>query len=240
MSRKTNNTAIGAFVAGALILFIAAIVVFGSGKFFKQSDKYVLFFDGSIKGLSDGAPVIFRGVKIGNVSSIGLEVNPKTKDVLIPVVIDVELSRVEGVPDKLGYPDYKQLIDRGLRGRLEIQTFITGQLMIAFDFYPDKPAVIQDIVTKYPKLPVLPISPDIFELMDELPIKEISSNLEETVAGINKIVNSGDLQQGFYELNNMLREATQTARSLRYLAEYLEQHPEAFLKGKPAPGGDLR
>jgi len=240
MSRKTNNTAIGAFVVGALALFITAIAVFGSGEFFKQSDKYVLFFDGSIKGLSDGAPVIFRGVKIGNVSSIGLEYYPKIKEVLIPVVIDVELSRVQGIPDKLGYPDYQQLIKQGLRGRLEIQNFITGQLMIAFDFYPDKPAVVQDIVTKYPKLPVLPISPDIFELMDELPIKEISNNLEQTVAGINKIVNSGDLQQTFYEFNNTLSEVTQTARSLRFLTEYLEQHPEAFLKGKPAPEGDLR
>lgn len=228
MSRKANKTAIGMFVVGAVALLVAGIAVFGSGAIFKQSDKYVLFFDGSIKGLSVGAPVIFRGVKIGNVSDISLLYDPKNKNVLIPVIIDVELARVQGVPDKLGYPDYNRLVKRGLRSRLEIQNFITGQLMIGFDFYTDKPAKIYNILKQYPELPTLPISPDIFEIMEEIPIKEISHNLNEAVEGINKLVNS----EGVAGLDKTLREVTQAARSIRLLSEYLEQHPEALLKGK--------
>ena len=232
--RKANKTLIGAFVVGAVGLFILAIIIFGSGTLFKQSDKYVLFFDGSIKGLSEGAPVIFRGVKVGNVADIGLLYNKKDKTVLIPVVIDVELLRVKGVPDKLGYPDYKQLIKEGLRAKLEIQSFITGQLMIGLDFHPDKPVKLYDVARKYPELPALPISPDIFDVMNELPVKEIADDLEQTVNGINRLVNS----EGISELEKTMREVSQAARSTRLLTEYLEQHPEALLTGKTVSKGE--
>ncbi len=232
--RKANKTLIGAFVVGAVVLLIIAVTVFGSGVLFKQSDKYVLFFDGSVKGLSEGAPVIFRGVKIGNVSKIGLLYNGAEKSVLIPVIIDVELSRVKGMPDKSGYPDYRQLIEEGLRAKLEIQNFITGQLMIGFDFYTDKPVKTHDLIKKYPELPTLPISPDIFDVMNEIPVREIANDLEHTVSGINRLVNS----EGIAELNKILREVSQAARSTRLLTEYLEQHPEALLKGKSISKGE--
>lgn len=234
MIRKTDKTMIGAFVAGAVLLLVTAILIFGSGKLFRQSDKYVIFFNGSVKGLSVGAPVIFRGVKIGNVSSIGLVYDPNSKEVLIPVVVDVALARVKGVSDKMGYPDYAMWVNQGLRAKLEIQSFITGQLMLAFDFYPEKPVKIYGIIKDYPELPALPISPDIFEVMDDIPIKEITANLEEAVAGINRLVNS----EGISGLDKTLREVTNSARSFGLFVEYLEMHPEALLKGKSIPKGE--
>jgi len=234
MIRKINKAAIGAFVVGAIALLIIAIAVFGSGAFFRGSDKYVLFFDGSVKGLSVGAPVIFRGVKVGNVSAISLIYDVQTKNVLIPVIIDVELSRVKGVPEKIGYPDYETLVKNGLRAKLEIQNFITGQLMLSFDFYADKPAKLYGLIRGYPELPALPISPDIFEIMDEIPIKEISDDLGKAVSGFNKLINS----EGISGLDKTLREVTQAAYSMRLLSEYLEQHPEALLKGKAVSKGE--
>jgi paraquat-inducible protein B len=231
---KANKALIGGFVVGAAALLVVAVAIFGSGTFFKQSDKYVLFFDGSVKGLSEGAPVIFRGVKIGNVNNIRLLYNDKEKSVLISVVIDVELSRVSGMPDQLGYPDYKGLIGQGLRAKLEIQNFITGQLMIGLDFYPDRPYKIYGIASSYPELPALPISPDIFDAMSDIPVKKIASDLQQTVSGINRLVNS----DGVIEMEKALREVSQAARSVRLLTEYLEQHPEALLKGKAIPKGD--
>ncbi|MDD4894816.1 MAG: hypothetical protein PHW54_05835, partial [Candidatus Omnitrophica bacterium] len=139
-----------------------------------------------------------------------------------------------GAPEKMGYPEYGTLIKRGLRARLEVQNFITGQLMLAFDFHPDKPAILHNLTNQYPELPALPISPDIFEIMDDLPIKEISVNLEKTTAGISKLVNS----EGFYGIKNMIQEMAQAARSIRLFLEYLEQHPEALLKGKTNPKGE--
>ncbi|MFA5008520.1 MAG: MlaD family protein [Candidatus Omnitrophota bacterium] len=231
MIKKANKKLIGVFVVGAVALFIAAILVFGSGALFKQADKYFLFFDGSVKGLSTGAPVIFRGVKIGNVTDISPIYDPKSKKVLIGVIIEVELSRVEGFPERIGYPNYKMLISRGLRAGLEVQNFITGQLMIGFDFYSGEPAKMYGVVKSYPELPTLPVSPAIFDVMNQLPIKDIADNLKQTVAGINNLINSS----GSRGLNNMLQEVSEAARSLRFLAEYLEKHPEAILKGKQSP-----
>ncbi len=228
MIKKMNKTTIGAFVVGAIVLLLIAVAVFGSGAIFRQSDKYVLFFNGSVKGLSVGAPVIFRGVKIGNVVSINLVYDKETQEVLIPVIIDIELSRVMGIPEQPGYPDYDTFIKHGLRARLEIQNFITGQLMIALDFYPDRPAKFYGIIESYPELPALPISPDIFQVMDDIPIKEITVNLGQAVEGINRLVNS----EGISELDKTLREVTHSARSFGLFVEYLEQHPEALLKGK--------
>jgi paraquat-inducible protein B len=232
--RRANKTKIGIFVVGAVTLLVAAILIFGSGALFSKSDKYIVFFDGSVKGLSVGAPVIFRGVKIGIVSSIDLAYDEETKSVLIPVVIDVELARVKGVPDPLGYPDYENFIREGLRAKLELQNFITGQLMLGFDFYPQGPKKMYNITKRYPELPALPISPDIFEVMNEIPIKEITNNLAQAVTGINRLVNS----EGIADLNETLREITQSARAFGLLVEYLELHPEALLKGKAITKGE--
>ena len=70
MSVRGNATAIGAFVLGALAIAVGIAVVFGSGLLFKNVTRYVIFFQGSLEGLSVGAPVKVRGVQIGQVVSI--------------------------------------------------------------------------------------------------------------------------------------------------------------------------
>ena len=77
MNDSTRNQAIiGAFVIGAVLLAVVGVVVFGSGKLFKKVDNFVLYFEGSVKGLNIGAPVTFRGVRIGSVTGITLRANP--------------------------------------------------------------------------------------------------------------------------------------------------------------------
>jgi paraquat-inducible protein B len=236
MSKKANKTAIGAFVVGAAALCIIAVLVFGSGALFKKSEKYVLFFDGSVNGLSIGAPVVFKGVKLGTVSEIILLYDQKTKGTLIAIIADLELSIVKGDPtgpEKLEYQNYKELVERGLRARLESQSFVTGQLMLSFDFYPDKPVMLRGLYRKYPELPTIPITPSILAVMGEVPIKEIGENIRRITAAIDKLFSSGEVQDDFFIFKKMLQEITRTARSIRMLAELLEQHPESILKGKP-------
>ena len=91
MKRKANKTLIGIFAVGAAALLLIAIVVFGSGSLFKLADKYAVFFDGSVKGLSEGAPVVFRGVKIGNITSIIPVYDPERKDVFSIVVLYIHI-----------------------------------------------------------------------------------------------------------------------------------------------------
>ena len=232
MSEKVNKTVIGIFVVGALVLLIIGVAVFGSGALFKRTNKFVLYFDGSVKGLSIGAPVMFRGVGIGIVKEISLIYDSRLGTIMLPVIVEIEQGRIKGAPSFGESDGNKKMIELGLRGRLEVQSFLTGQLMISFDFYPDRPAKLRGILNAYPELPTLPISPDIFEVMNEIPIKEISKNLEATARGINKLVNSSDLERSLYELRNTFQETQQTMRSFRLLTEYLEQYPESILKGK--------
>jgi paraquat-inducible protein B len=225
MNRKVDKTAVGLFVVGGMVLLMIGIVVFGSGLLFKRTNKFVLYFDGSVKGLSIGAPVMFRGVSIGSVKDISLIYDAKAGTIMLPVIVDIEQGRIEGAPSFGKSGGSREMIELGLRGKLEVQNFLTGQLMISFDFYPDKSAKLRGILNQYPELPTLPISPDIFELMNDIPIKEIAKNLEATVKGLDRLVNSNDLQ-------NTFQETQEAMRSVRLLTEYLEQHPEAILKGK--------
>jgi paraquat-inducible protein B len=234
MSRKVNKTVIGIFVVGALVLLMIAIVVFGSGELFKKTNKFVLYFDGSVKGLAIGAPVMFRGVSIGTVKDISLIYDSKAGTITLPVIVEIEQGRIKGTPSFGDLGGDKRMIALGLRGNLEVQSFLTGQLMISFDFYPDKPAKLRGIVNQYPELPTLPTSPDISEIMNEIPIKEIAKNLEDATKGINKLVNSSAIPRSLYDLQNTLQETKEAMHSVSLLTEYLELHPEALLKGKVA------
>ena len=73
MAKQANRMMIGGFVVLAVIIMAASLVVFGSGKFFQKTNKYVLYFNESVTGLNVGAPVLFQGVPVGSVTSITLE-----------------------------------------------------------------------------------------------------------------------------------------------------------------------
>ena len=138
MSKPANKTMIGLFVVGAIVLVVVAIGVLGSGKLFKESIPYVMVFEGSVKGLNVGAPVMFRGVKIGSVTSIRMRADYATKAMTILVYADSEPNKVEivnidqatakAVNRQDRYANMKQLIARGLRAQLEMQSIVTGHL----------------------------------------------------------------------------------------------------------------
>ena len=154
MSKPANKTVIGIFVVVALALVVVAVLVLGSGKFFKNNPKVVMYFQGSVKGLSVGSPVAFRGVKVGAVTEIKMLFNPKDLSVMIPVYVELEQGSLEVVQGggsmeafrkahSMNMKDFAQeLIKRGVRAQLDMQSIVTGQLMVSLDFYPDKPAIL--------------------------------------------------------------------------------------------------
>ena len=152
MSKPASKTLIGVFVLGALALAVIALVIFGSGKFFERRITYVMYFDGSVKGLNIGSPVVFRGVKIGSVKDIELKADAKDFKVFIPVYVQVEPQKVTVIKGAPGQGQYiEELIKKGLRAQLEMQSIVTGQLMINVDFFPDKPARFVGLDPKYPR-----------------------------------------------------------------------------------------
>ena len=66
--RKVNSKLVGAFVLGAIALFMAAVIVFGKGHFFRPTLPVVMYFTGSVKGLQAGSAITFRGVTVGQVT----------------------------------------------------------------------------------------------------------------------------------------------------------------------------
>ena len=97
MSKQANKTAIGVFVVGAVVLAVAAIIAFGSGKFFVKTDMYVAYFPGSVKGLRIGAPVMFRGVKIGEVTQIRIYSIAKDMSIEIPVIFKEDPGSINSI-----------------------------------------------------------------------------------------------------------------------------------------------
>ncbi len=99
MSVRGNATAVGAFVLGAIAIAIGVIVVFGSGMLNRDAKRYVIFFDGSLEGLSVGAPVKYRGVQVGSVVDIQALYEMERTTVAIPVVIELHDRAVRGIED---------------------------------------------------------------------------------------------------------------------------------------------
>jgi len=332
MSKPVNRTLIGVFVVGAVALAVAAVLIFGSGKFFAHEKEFVMFFEGSVKGLNVGAPVIFRGVKVGEVDDIKLRINPKDLSAYIPVYIDID-PRKFTVPEEFKplmketekrYTYIQPLIEKGLKAQLQLQSFVTGQLMINLDFYPDKPIKLVGLEKRYPEIPTVPTTmEELTKTLQDLKLEDLYKKIMLTVDGIEKLVNSPALLESIrsvdhaakdvgkltrdldsqvgplmadlkstseaanrtmlqvekvfsskdgipaqigetlktaddalkqaektlataqgvaadngYELNRALRELSASARSVRSLADYLERHPEALLKGKSTSEGE--
>jgi paraquat-inducible protein B len=237
MSQNVNKKAIGLFMLGGTLLLITAIILLGSSNLFKVTYKYILYFDGSVKGLSVGAPVTFRGVNIGKVKEMGLVYDPQTKKVLLPVIIAIE-QKIKGASNLGDSKSDDEMINLGLRAKLELQNFLTGQLMVTFDFYPDKPIKLTGFQSQYKELPTLDVNNDPFETINQIPLKSIAMHLDDTIKGINGLLNSNQVQTNLDELRSALQEVKEATRSIRYLSDYLEQHPESLLKGKIGTKGE--
>src|SRR5512147_2002724 len=94
MSKQANPKLIGGFVLGAIALLVAGLLVFGSGKFFTRRLPVAMYFEGSVSGLDVGAPISFRGVKVGEVTKVFLRYDPSANSLVIPVLAELTPERV--------------------------------------------------------------------------------------------------------------------------------------------------
>jgi len=205
---------IGLFVLGAIALVVIAIVTLGSGKLFKRTTTAVCYFEGSVGGLNEGAPVVFRGVKIGTVKDIAFRFDPQKALVTIPVFIELEQRR-KGVTKEEIVETYKQLIDRGLKAQLEMQSIVTGQMQVALDFYPDKPAKFKGTDPEYFEIPTV-VSPlqELQKKVEKIPIDEIFQQVLVAVKGIEKVVNSPEIPETIHSINEAVKEIKPLAANL--------------------------
>jgi paraquat-inducible protein B len=152
---KRNALLIGAFVIFGLAMIVAAVLWLSGNSLFKKQQGAMIFYKGNVTGLYVGAPVGFRGVTVGQVESIGIQVDPATLKALVPVRINLQDNalRFNGA-DKDTPIDLATLVQRGLRARLVAQSFVTGQKSIELDFVPNTPSTLMGDGSK-PEIPAL-------------------------------------------------------------------------------------
>jgi len=228
MSRKANPTLIGAFVIGAVLLLAAGVALFGGSELLSKRFKYVAYFDEQTKGLRVGSNVVLNGVRIGYVSEIVLLIDETKFETMTRVTLEILPDTYIPIHNgKLVAADLREAIphdilvrDAGLRAQLEIESFVTGQLLVRLDLRPDTPARLTGIESDYPEIPT--IRSDIQELIEKmqkwlanlrdnvdvdalargltdalngLAALTTSPDLHETLAGLNALVNDKDVQE---------------------------------------------
>jgi paraquat-inducible protein B len=216
MSRQANPTLIGAFVVGAIILVVTAILVFANSKLFTEQSRFVIYFEGSMNGLKVGAPVKLKGVQVGQVTDVQIELNLDKAVVRTPVFIKVDMDAVKvesrDDPEALSGMTYVALIRHGLRAQLKSQSLLTGQLYIEINFYPDSPVNLVGGKSKYAEIPSLPSQTDeifsdvgaIIGKLKNLPLEEFFSSLVITANSLEKLANSPDTAQNLKQIGEIL------------------------------------
>jgi paraquat-inducible protein B len=246
MSKQANKTAIGVFVVGAVVLAVAAIIVFGSGKFFVKTDFYVVYFPGSVNGLRIGAPVMFRGVKIGEVTQLRLYSVEKNMSIEIPVIFKVDPASFHSIGSMVEavFDDKQQemdaMIKRGLRARMEMQSFVTGQRMINLDYYPRTPVRLMgekgiDLGKDIIEIPTIKtFEQQIGKTLEDIPIGELAASLQNSMKGIERFVTSEEFAKSLYYFKQTLKEANNLVRHVDKKVDPLFADVELTLKDAQA------
>jgi paraquat-inducible protein B len=191
---------IGAFVLGGLGLGVVAILMFGGGQFFTRTVHAVAYFQGSVAGLEVGAPVTFRGVRVGAVNRIAVNLNLKDLTARIPVYLDLKPSQVslEDTTPGQSDSDFDRLLKAGLRAQLNMQSLVTGELRVDLDLRPDIPAAtVGNATAKPPEIPSIPSKLQTLEdEIAELPLKQIAEETRQTLADADRLMVALNAQVG--------------------------------------------
>ncbi len=263
---------------------------------YTRTERFLLYFDDSVRGLNIGSPVEFRGIKIGQVLDLKLEGTTQEMKFRIPVLVEIEPDRIHFTGPRLDSQQERAralaiLVENGFRAQLKTGNLLTGQLYVDFEFFPDAAPATLEEQDGYWVVPTAPTSltsllsnaVQLLDKLQKLPIEEIGVNLNEAIGGASRLTNSPQLRESilaldrtlealerfatkldnqlapalqatldeartgirefnkniiqeeapvYQELTRALQEMAHAARSIRLMADYLERHPEALLKGK--------
>ena len=195
---------------------------------------YEVYFDGSVRGLRPGAPVEFRGMRIGSVTDVRLEIDAKEETVRIPVTFGIEPERITMIDGSLSgerYAMMSSLVARGLRAQLKSGNLLTGELLVDLDFHPESPPAKLDEGGTYPVIPSVPTQLEVLtssvtgvlNKLAALPLPELVADLRTTMQGINSLVASPDTKDTVTALRD-------SASHLQALLGSLDQQVGPLLK----------
>ncbi len=190
---------------------------------FSRRRRFLLFFPDSVSGLDRGAPVMLRGMKIGEVVSVRLEFDTQTNQVLIPVIIEIEADRFKVVGGNIEqvsaipYEIANALVERGLRAQLQFSSFLTGSMQVALEFFPDEPRQGLGDGARYPIIPTMPTTlteakrtvTEILQKVSRLPLEGLIQDVRDTVRAYGALAQSPEVLDSLRELDSTLASAQQ-------------------------------
>ena len=178
MSNNSNHNyfRLGVFVLAAIGVLVAVILIFGSGQLFKKSFMIETYLKQSVTGLDTGAAVRFRGVKVGQVTMIGLSGDIYEKDVPFDKRLQYVVVRMQIFGDKLTEDQIVEFVKNDLRARVKSMG-ITGVNYVEFDFSSNSSEYTPLPYSWEPEDPVIPSLPNQAD--------EIISGLQKFVSTLN-------------------------------------------------------
>jgi len=223
MSKRGSPALVGAFVIGALALGTAAVVVLGSGLFFRSTQPFIVYFRGSVDGLAAGSAVTFKGIEVGAVRDIYINLStlpPDPANVRIPVIIELDSEKLSARGARVDLGDEKAflgIVGSGLRAKLASDSILTGMRHVALDMIPGSPAeVVHDTTVPYLEIPTLPTELEAAQRTAMTLLTRVSAlDLERSFASVQRILDGTDRVVNAPELAETLRAVRDAAVHLR-------------------------
>jgi paraquat-inducible protein B len=186
--------------------------------------RFVMYFNSSVRGLSAGAPLEFKGIRIGSVLDVKLEYNPDDTSFRIPVLVEIEPDRIvdrRADVDTSAGNMLQTLVEQGLRARLSTGSLLTGQLYVELNMYPGTEEIyLGDDSAPHPELPTIPGAfaamtesiQNFVSKLETVDVEEMGNDILGILDGANELLNTAeneqtvtDLQASMRALKNILR-----------------------------------
>jgi paraquat-inducible protein B len=243
MSKRASPAMVGGFIVGGVALVVAAVIILGSGKLFKDTVEYISWFEGSVNGLNPGAPVKFMGVRIGQVTAIRLrarspggmldtaeEFETWEQNLRIPVFyeLDRDLLRNQGSLIDVGDPVVAQLlIEGGLRATMAVESILTGRKYISLSVDRESPiSLVNDPNVDAFEIPTIStglewLERDVQRLMSKLTNLDVEGLVEafkDAANQVGELASGKETRAALADIPGTLAEMRTTLESIQALA----------------------
>jgi paraquat-inducible protein B len=231
MGERKHSVLIGAFVVGSLLIVLATAVLLGTLGFGGNREKVVMVFEGSVKGLTVGAPVALRGVEIGQVTDIRLQLSADRADIIMQVEAELSERNVSVVGENIDPSAFlAYLVDNGLRAQLNMQSVLTGLLYIQMDFHPDSSAQLADIDSPHTQIPTIPTELEqLRRTLQSVDYASIAEDIGEIAASLNALMASDDVRALPAQFSQTLDTLTNAGKALQADLAQLQAEVSALM-----------
>jgi paraquat-inducible protein B len=218
-TRPVKPSIVGGFVLSGLALVVVAILIFGHLNLFNPIERAVVVFPNSISGLVVGAPVTFRGVQVGSVRSIAINLDGKDLTARVVVTLDLNRDALHTAGDTIpgDHADLERLLRAGLVAQLDSSSLITGQLRIELDLRPDLKTVSTWTDRGLPEIPAI-ASPfeSIKTQIEQLQLRQLVDTAQRTLESIQRVSDQlgdriGPLMESVQSTSDAARETVRIA-----------------------------